>query len=486
MVLWFIVAYLVASVAIGLVAARRVSSTADYAVAGRRLPLVMVVTTTFATWFGSEAVLGASAVFMQHGLGGVVEDPFGAAFCLILVGMFFAAKLYRYNFLTIGDYYRERYGTLVEVLMSGFIILSYLGWVAAQIKALGLVFHMLDPALFSEEAGMIIGMLIVMIYTLFGGMWSVALTDFFQMIVIVLGLVLIAYFATDLAGGVHVVVEEATRRNLLDFFPDANLRDVLFFIAALITMMLGSIPQQDVYQRVMSAKNVQVAQRGPILGGSFYLLFALVPMYIGVAAFSYIPETVDTLLAQDPQKVLPAFILGHMPLAAQVLFFGALLSAIMSTASATLLAPSTSFVENLLRYVRPGMSDQASLLAMRTAVVIFALCVLAFALASSHSIYEMVAGAYTVTLVGAFVPLFMGLYWKRATTQGALLAVLCGVVSWQWTGWGYADAFPPQLAGLLGGFGGMFLGSLLPQWIRPKVRPSLYPEEADQAQQRAA
>ncbi len=481
MVLWFILAYLVASVAIGLVAARRVSSTADYAVAGRSLPLFIVVATTFATWFGSEAVLGASAVFMRDGLGGVVEDPFGAAFCLILVGMFFAAKLYRYNFLTIGDYYRERYGTLIEVLMSGFIILSYLGWVAAQIKALGLVFHMLDPVLFSEEAGMIIGTLIVMIYTLFGGMWSVALTDFFQMIVIVVGLVLIAYFATDLAGGVHVVVQEASSRNLLDFFPDANLRDVLFFIAALITMMLGSIPQQDVYQRVMSAKNVDVARRGPILGGILYLLFALVPMYIGAAAFGYIPDTVGAMLAEDPQKILPAFILGHMPLAAQVLFFGALLSAIMSTASATLLAPSTSFVENLLRYARPNMSDQASLRAMRVAVVVFAMCVMVFALTSSHSIYEMVASAYTVTLVGAFVPLVMGLYWKRATTQGALFAVIGGVLCWQITDWGYAEVFPSQLAGLLGGFAGMFLGSLLPQWIRPRARPALYPEPTDPA-----
>ncbi len=475
MVLWFVLLYLLTSIAIGLLAARRVSSAADYAVAGRSLPLYIVIATTFATWFGSEAVLGVSAVFVQEGLGGVVEDPFGAAFCLVLVGMFFAARLYKHNFLTIGDYYRERYGSVVEVLMSVAIIISYLGWVAAQIKALGLVFHMLDPTVFSQQSGMIIGTLVVMTYTLFGGMWSVALTDFFQMVIIVLGLITIAYFATDLAGGVGVIMHEASSRDLLNFLPPATVHDILFFFAALVTMMLGSIPQQDVYQRVMSSKDVKTAQRGPIIGGLLYLVFAFIPMYIGLAAFGVMPDVVSVLLRDDPQKILPTFILERMPVLAQVFFFGALLSAIMSTASATLLAPSTTFAENMLRHLRPGMSDTQFLRAMRVSVVVFALCVLTFALRTSDSIYQMVAGAYTVTLVGAFVPLLMGLYWKRATTQGALLSTILGVLAWLLTRAYAAETFPPQLAGLAGGFIGIFAGSLLPQWIVARTRPSLHP-----------
>jgi solute:Na+ symporter, SSS family len=95
------------SVTIGLVAAMRVKNTADYAIAGRSLPLIMIVTTTFATWFGSETVLGIPSKFIEGGLVKTVEDPFGAAFCLILVGMFFAHKLYKMNLLTIGDFYRR-------------------------------------------------------------------------------------------------------------------------------------------------------------------------------------------------------------------------------------------------------------------------------------------------------------------------------------------------------------------------------------------
>ena len=173
MLIAFIAAYLLGSIAIGLFAARRVHSTADYAVAGRSLPLYMVVATTFATWFGSELVLGVSAQFVQEGLGGVVEDPFGAGMCLVLVGLFFAYKLYKKNLITIGDYYRLRFGRTVEILCSIIIIFSYLGWVAAQVAALGLVFNLLTQGAMSITAGMVLGTLIVLIYTLYGacGRW---------------------------------------------------------------------------------------------------------------------------------------------------------------------------------------------------------------------------------------------------------------------------------------------------------------------------
>ena len=469
MLITFIAAYLLVSIGIGLYAARRVSNTADYAVAGRNLPLYIVVATTFATWFGSELVLGVSAVFVQDGLGGVVEDPFGAGMCLILVGLFFAYKLYKKNLITIGDYYRLRYGKTVEVLCSIIIIFSYLGWVAAQVTALGLVFNLLTDGALSMVQGMVLGTLIVLVYTLFGGMWSVAVTDLVQMIVICAGLVAIAIFAGDLAGGADKVIDYAVAEGKMQFLPvEADAKTWLFFFAAAITMMLGSIPQQDVFQRVMSSKNESVARLGPIIGGSLYIVFAFIPMFVVTAAVLVMPEATAALMEEDPQKILPTLVMQHMPVALQIAFFGALLSAIMSTASATMLAPSTSFVENVLRNLKPGMSDAQTLKAMRVTVVVFTVCVLVYAISmQDSSIYEMVAGAYQVPLVGAFVPLVCGLYWKRATTQGALLAVALGLGVWLtfifMPGW--AELFPQQLAGLIGAFTGMVFGSLAPQYI---------------------
>jgi len=466
--LYMVIAYLFVTIGVGLWAAKRVKNTADFAVAGRHLPLFMIVTTTFATWFGSEIVLGVPAKFIEGGLRNVVEDPFGAGMCLILVGMFFAAKLYRMNLLTISDYYRKRYGSAVEIICSLIIMLSYLGWVSAQVTALGLVFNLLSGGAVSIPMGMVIGVVSILAYTLFGGMWSVAVTDFVQMIILVVGLMVLAFFASDMAGGAGKVIDLATSRDLFQFWPEPTWHDIVFFFAAAITMMLGSIPQQDVFQRVMSANTEKSAVRGTIIGGSAYILFAFVPMFLVASALIIMPEATSALLKDDPQKVLPTLVMEKMPFVMQVLFFGALLSAIKSCASATLLAPSVTFTENIWRQFRPRVSDRENLKTMRISVLVFSACVLAYSIRMQGTpIYELVSGAYQVPLVGAFVPLVMGLYWKRATTQGALLAVFLGIGIWlAGLNMAWGAAFPAQLAGVLAAFTGMIVGSLAPQAIR--------------------
>jgi SSS family transporter len=430
----------------------------------------MVITTTFATWFGAETVMGIPAKFVQGGLNAIVEDPFGAGTCLILVGVFFAAKLYKLNLLTIGDYYRERYGKGIEVFCSAAIILSYLGWVAAQITALGLVFSVLTNGAMSEVAGMIVGTLAVLVYVVVGGFLAVALTDFIQMIVLVVGLSIIAYFSAELAGGADQVLNMASQANLWNFLPEPSFTEVAMFVGAGLTMMLGSIPQQDVYQRVMSAKDAGTARKGAIIGGASYILFAFVPMFIVASAVLVMGDSAMEMAKNDYQRLLPTFVMTKMPLVMQILFFGALLSAIKSTSSATLLAPSTSFVENILKNLRPEMNDRQQLFAMRASIVVFAVLVLTYAIAmQGTSIYDLVSTAYQVTLVGAFVPLVMGLYWKRATTQGAIVSVALGIITWivffpQVSSLG--DVFPGQLAGLIAAFVGIIAGSLAPQVLK--------------------
>jgi SSS family solute:Na+ symporter len=460
---FFILLYLFISVFIGLYAAKRVSTTGDYAVAGRSLPLYIVIATVFATWFGSEAVLGIPGEFIGSGLGGVIEDPFGASMCLVLVGLFFARKLYALKLLTIADYYRYRYNRTVEVIVSICILLSYLGWVAAQITALGMVAEILSGGVISLPMGMVLGAAIVLTYTLFGGMWSVALTDFFQMIVIIAGLIFIAYLVSDMAGGAGTVIAHASENGKLDIRPEFSLAGVLGFIAAAVTLMLGSIPQQDVFQRVMSSRTAKVAASGAIIGGVLYFLFAFVPMFITHAAALIDPDMVTRNLEADTgNHILPTLILERTPVIAQVLFFGALLSAIMSTASATLLAPSITVTENILRQFIQ-MNDRQQLLATRIVVFLFTVAVTTYAwMMAGTSIYELVGNAYKVTLVGAFVPLVMGLYWSRATTQGALFSTVGGLVAWILMEVFAAESiWPAQLVGLIISFLGMVSGSLL-------------------------
>ena len=465
MLLWFVIAYLAVSIVIGLVVSLRVHNSKDYITAGRHLPIYIVFAAVFATWFGAETVLGISATFLREGLGGLVSDPFGASLCLILVGLFFARPLYRMNLLTIGDFYRQRYNRPVELVASICIALSYLGWVSAQITALGLVFNVLSQGDVSRETGMIIGASVVLVYTLFGGMWSVAFTTFFQMIVIVLGLFYIAYLIAGMSGGVGAVVSHAADSGSLKFWPKLELADMLMFIAAWVTMGFGSIPQQDVFQRVNSSKTESTAAYGSILGGAAYFLFAFVPLFLAYAATLIDPAMVAGLLNNDSQLILPTLILNHLPLYAQVIFFGALLSVIMSTASGTLLAPSVTISENILKSMLKEMSDSQFLWMTRGVVVCFALVVTGYALHTDATIHKMVENAYKVTLVAAFIPLVFGLYWKRATTQGATCAIVAGLATWITLEIvNPSGLWPPQLAGLLASLTGMLVGSLLPQW----------------------
>ncbi|MBK5104388.1 MAG: sodium:solute symporter family protein [Burkholderiales bacterium] len=471
MLIAFVSLYLALTITIGLVAARLVKNSTDYLVAGRRLPLYMNVATVFATWFGAETVLSVSATFAKDGLHGIPGDPFGASVCLVLAALLFARLFYRMNLLTIGDFYKRRYGKPVEVLTSLSITLSYLGWTSAQMTALGLVIFSLSGGALELNQAIVLGAGIVVIYTIFGGMWSVAFTDLFQTVVIVIGLTLVALLVGDLAGGVEKVVRQAAADGKLAMFPaDMDAAAWWAMAGAFFAFAFGSIPQQDVFQRMTSAKNEKTAVRGTIIGGLVYFCFAFVPIYIAYAALVADPSLGELFANEDArviQKILPDLVLGKMPLWAQVMFFGALLSAILSTASGALLAPTALFTENVLRPFVRHMGDRQMLLTLRIILVTFAAAALVFAVNSTSTMYEMVQNAYNVTLTGAFVPLFAGAFWKRANTQGALLSIVLGIGTWLVADNAAAAAMvPPNLVGFFASIIGMVLGTLAPTIIR--------------------
>jgi len=462
MLLSLVIAYLVISIAIGLYGATKVHNARDYVTAGRNLPMVVVLAMVFATWFGAETVLGISATFLEEGARGLISDPLGASLCLVLFGLIFARPLYRMNLMTLGDYFRIRYNRQTELILSICIVVSYLGWVSAQITALGLVFNVLSDGLISQTQGMLIGSGVVLIYTLFGGMWSVALTTFVQMIVIVIGLLLVTQHAADQAGGFSQVLAKASAEGKFEWLPTLDPIDLLGWVAALTTMALGSIPQQDVFQRVNSSKNQTVAVWGTTLGGISYFFFAAVPLFLAYTATMIDPEMVKKFLNDDSQMILPSLIMNHMPFTMQVIFFGALLSVIMSTASGTLLAPSVTFAENILKGFAPRMTDQQFLWSLRATVFTFAVIVTFYAIMTDESIHSMVEHAYRITLAGAFVPLAAGLFWKKASNLGAGLSITAGLAVWLMLEFlGIEEPVEPQLVGLVASAIGMVIGSLI-------------------------
>lgn len=425
---FFVLLYLVLMVPISFYASKFVKNTNDYVLAGRNLPLYMALATVFATWLGSDSILGASAYMAQGGLLEVIADPFGAGLCLVIIGLFFARKLYGMNHLTIGDYFEARYNKTIATMLSIAITLTYFGWVAAQFVALGIVMNWVFGI--PVVSGIVVSATIVVVYTYIGGMWSVVMHDLIQTSIIIIGLIIILIQVSVNMGGLSEIVSN-TPPEFFDLLPENTSSAWLAYIAAWMAIGLGSIPQQDVYQRVMSAKSAKIAQWASVGGGVLYFTIVLIPLLLGLAAAQLHPE----LLADgaDPQMLLPTLIGEHTGIFVQIMFFGALLSAIMSTASAAILAPATLVAENIVRPFFPSITDKYKMQLIQVSIVIVALGAIMLAI-QQGDIYELVGSAYSITLVAAVVPLTFGLYTKKANELGALLAIIFGVVTWQYLG----------------------------------------------------
>lgn len=423
MLLTSILVYLLLTVLIGYWASSKVRTSGDFMLAGRSLPLFLSSSALFATWFGSETVFGASSEFLKGGLYAVIEDPFGAALCLVLFGLFFARKLYNMNLLTLGDFFKVRYGKRIELVAGVFIVPSYVGYIAAQLVAMGLILNVVTGM--AVWQGVVASAIVVTFYTYIGGMWAISITDFVQSVIIIGGLLVLAIILSNKAGGVATVLNNV-EPNTFRFLPQASGTEIITWIAAWSVLGLGSIPSQDVFQRVMSSNSVNTAVRSCFIAAGLYLTIAMLPLFISLCVRHLYPEFTQG----DTQLALPSMVLAHATMPVQILFFGSLLSAIMSTTSSAILAPAAIFSENLVKpLARHRFTDKHFLAITRLAVLGFAILATVVACLRTN-IYELVGESSILSLVSLFAPMVLGLYWKRASAMGALLAMITGIITW--------------------------------------------------------
>ncbi len=456
MLVSFICLYLLLNLGIGFWASRRIKNTEDYVLAGRGLGLMLGTMVTFATWFGSETMMGAPSHFIEGGFLAVIEEPFGAALCLILVGVFFARTFYQWNIITFCDFFLIRFGRSAEFLSAVTIIPSYFGWIAAQLVAMSIVGEVVFGL--SLTTSIVVGASVVMVYTLVGGMWSISITDFLHNIILIIGLIILAVILFQKSGGVMPVIDQQPA----DFFrvtpKQFTFQSNAQYLAAWITVGLGSIPQQDVFQRIMSSKDARTAVRSSILAGFLYLTVALLPLIIALISSQLYPE----LLNQDTKFIIPNMVLRHTPVWVQVMFFGALVSALLSTTSGAILAPATILGENLIKPHFKNITDGQLLLAIRASVVLVTFLSVVMAL-YRQDIFELVGESSAFSLVSLFVPLTFGLYWKRANRMGCLVSMSLGLGVWLWCEFVLPTEFPAILYGLGASIFGMIAGSLFSQ-----------------------
>lgn len=454
MLLISVVIYFFATLGVGFYASRRVSNAGDFINAGRNLHPALNTAALFALWFGSETIFGASSEFARHGILGVIEDPLGGVLCLLLVGFFFSKRLYAMNIYTIGDLFRKNYGQRIEIFSSFLMIVSFIGYTAAQIVALGLLSQTLLGV--SLPIGMLLSITVVVLYTFTGGMWAVSITDFIQSILIVVGLSVVTWYVTGMTGGLSPVARSLTPEQTR-FFPENTTVNWLNWLSAWMVLGFGSIASQDIFQRVNSARSMSAAYYSTIFGALVYLVFSILPLYLITASKLIQPE----IMQGDLQLALPQLVLNNMPMWVQILFFGSLLSAIMSTCSGALLAPASLLSENIIKpSMAQTLTDAKFLWLTRISVVIIG-SISYFVALSSQNIFDLVGEASVIGLVTIFTPFIATLFFGHQNKISALTSMVFGTIVYVIFRIYPITEVNPLLPGFLASILGLGIGHLL-------------------------
>jgi len=461
-----VVAYLVITLAVGFYVSRWIKSTEDFTLAGRSLSSLVVGVTLFATWFGPELIMGVPSLFIKEGVQGIIIDQFGNFMCLMLVGFFYARQLYRLRVITVNDFFRMRYNRSIEVVTSIMNVMAYFWWIASQFVALALLFHTIMGV--AVHWGIIIGASVVLIYTYIGGMWAVSITDLIQSLLIVMGLAYLLYVLLDRSGGLMPILND-TPKGFYRFLPKDGFYNWTDYFSKWLIFGIGALPAQEIYQRTLSARSEKGAASGAFLGAGILFVVGALPLIIGLAIYQQYPE----LAQQDGgQNLIPAMVFNYMELPVQVLFFGALISAILSTSSGAMLAPATVIGENIIKPFNKNISDKKLLLVTRLCVVGVAIVAGVMALFNSN-IHGLMVDS-TILLITCFVaPFTLGIYWKKASVNGVWSAMGLGLAAYLLTNF-LGTRIDPLIFGLLGSTLGMVAGS----FIMPDNSYKRYQDEA--------
>lgn len=453
MIAVFIPLYIIITITIGFLASKRVKTTTDFTLAGKSLSTSFVGVTIFATWFGSSFVMGNPSYFVTNGISSFVSLIISGFVCLLLVGYFYARKLYEMNIVTVGDFFRIRYNTKLDSAVSVILIFAYPHWIAAQFVALAYLFQSVLGI--QVDYGILLGAAIVVLYTYIGGMWAVSYTDMLQSILIVIGLMFLLFDILDQTGGVSPLFA-GKPSSFFSPFPQEGLDNWSEYTATILAVMLGAIPAQEVYQRIFSAKSKKAAVLGSYLAAFLMLFIASVPMLIALGAAHIHPEL---MIMNNGQAIIPTMVSKHADIPLQILFYGALISAILSTSSGAMLAPATIIGENLIKPNLSNLTDKKLLLFTRLSVILVAMVSAYFAF-SDMDIVALVVASLAPLLVCIFIPFTFGLFWKKSSVFGAWSSILIGGSVW-FLCYLFETRIDATIYGLIASCLAMVVGSLL-------------------------
>jgi SSS family transporter len=449
--------YMLGMLGVGYYASTRARSVSDFMVAGRGLGLPVLSMTVMATWFGGAMMLGGAGAAYDHGMLGVIADPWGGALALILIGLFFARIFRRMRIITVADFMNQRFGKIAEVGIMITTVVSNVMWVAGMLVAFGVIFDSLTNIPF--ETGIVIGAIIVFVYTMLGGMWAVAMTDFVQMIIIIAGLIILLTVVLIDVGGWGAISPHLPETTFRMIPPEHTGEQWLNYFRAWTIIGLVDISAQTLFQRIASAKSERVAQYSFFVGGAGYLTFGMVAVFLGIIGSVTMPEITNS------EFVVPELAKAHLHPVAIAIFVGAMLAAIMSSADSALLAAASVISKNALPYVRRDPSPRLTLLVTRLAIPFFGGLAIIIAL-RIQVVFDLMVDANILGLAVIIVPFILGVWWAKANRAGAISGMAAGLVAWLTT-MNLWPNLPSDFIGLAACLVVMIVVTLLTQKIDP-------------------
>ena len=422
-----IIGFLVLSIVVGTLTHRLVKkSSRRYMVAGKSLPLFFVGTMLAAQSIDGNSSLGNVALVYQFGFWAGAVIPIGLGACLILTGLFYAKRLNNLSMFTLPDYYYRRYGNASEGISGVLMIISFIVLVAGNFAASGFILQTVFGIDFFW--GILIAALVVLVYTYAGGLFSSAYTDIFQIYLAIAAFwAAFIFFAGGFAGVDFATILGAAPPGYLDL---SGLTDMaggaLINWAGIMALALGDIVALDFMERVFAAKDPKTAQRGAFWGGGLTLFTVIPTSMLGIIALYYLPGL------ENPFTAMPELAINHMPFAVGAAILMGVLGASMSTANGGLLAISSVVSRNLIQrdilhrwLKKPSMGDKKLL--MTTRIFTIPMMVAAFILGwqiPQPGVYLILA--FDIVFAGAWAPLTLGLFWKKANMPAAVTSLIVG------------------------------------------------------------
>jgi solute:Na+ symporter, SSS family len=440
-----VAAFIGLTLAVGVISSKMVQrSGRRLIVAGKSLPLALVGTMLAAQAVDGNSSLGNVSLVFQFGFWAGAVIPLGLGICLLITGAFYAKKLNKMSMFTLPDFYFRRFGNGAEGISGALMIISFTILVAGNLAASGFILEVVFGI--DYFWGILISALVVVAYTIAGGLFASAWTNLFQ-VYLAIGAFWVGFLF--FVGGFSGTEWDTIYNNAPPEFMDiTGLTDIangaLINWAGILALGLGDIVALDFMERVFAARDPKTARRGAFMGGALTLFTVVPTSMLGIIAFFFLPA--DTI----PDLALPLLATEHMPFAIGAAILMGVIGASMSTASGGLLAISSVVSRNYIQRIirrrwmnKPGWSDRKLLTATR--IIIAPMMVAGTALGyflPAPGIYLILA--FDVVFAGAFAPLTFGLFWSKANMPAAIASLIVGSIARLY----FFFAIPEELAGL--------------------------------------